>query len=474
METGEEEREYVYLPLVDALKTVGSKVNLFAVIVQIGNPKRSRGTDFVLTLKIIDQSYTAPGIPVNFFAENPTKLPCVRLIGDIISLHHVVIRIHGGGFYCLYDKRFSSFALFSRKTIADLKPYQISTKYGESDHDNEHLSQLRTWLVDQPPDADGCVVSKEYELQLKSIRSGYVCDLVCKVLHVCKTSSGEWILFVWDGTDTPPASLEMDLDAEGKTPMPLHLEEYSLSRGILCTFPSVGTVLRIFTNSFFKERTNLEGGRDWVRLCNITCELQYGIWKGVLQTSSKVRLLSNEDCSVMSCLKAYQERITSKVGRQPFTSFPWPSHALEVDNAHAAYATLMDSLIHKEVTHTFKCIVRVVAAYPWRAADMVSPRKGHNHVRLTLEDPTARIHAYICKEDGVKFFGSNPASDILTRKMNRLLGIAEVGDGVVRVPDCDSRRDPPWVWCCLKSYYVDKNDPWGSRKYRIFGTKLLG
>ncbi|XP_073012625.1 protection of telomeres protein 1a-like isoform X4 [Typha latifolia] len=381
METGEEEREYVYLPLVDALKTVGSKVNLFAVIVQIGNPKRSRGTDFVLTLKIIDQSYTAPGIPVNFFAENLTKLPCVRLIGDIISLHHVVIRIHDGGFYCLYDKRFSSFALFSRKTITDLKPYQISTKYGESDRDNEHLSQLRTWLVDQPPDADGCVVSKEYELQLKSIRSGCVCDLVCKVLHVCKTSSGEWILFVWDGTDTPPASLEME---------------------------------------------------------------------------------------------AYHERITSQVGRQPFTSFPWPSHALEVDNAHAAYATLMDSLIHKEVTHMFKCIVRVVAAYPWRAADMVSPRKGHNHVRLTLEDPTARIHAYICKEDGVKFFGGDPASDILTRKMNRLLGIAEVGDRAVRVPDCASRRDPPWVWCCLKSYYVDKNDPWGSRKYRIFGTKLLG
>lgn len=34
-------------------------------------------------------------------------------------------------------------------------------------------------------------------------------------------------------------------------------------------------------------------------------------------------------------------------------------------------------------------------------------------------------------------------------------------------------RNPPWIDCCLKSYYVDKNDMWGSRRYGIFDTKLI-
>lgn len=34
-------------------------------------------------------------------------------------------------------------------------------------------------------------------------------------------------------------------------------------------------------------------------------------------------------------------------------------------------------------------------------------------------------------------------------------------------------RNPPWIKCCLMSYYLDENDPWGSRRYKIYGTRLL-
>jgi len=36
-----------------------------------------------------------------------------------------------------------------------------------------------------------------------------------------------------------------------------------------------------------------------------------------------------------------------------------------------------------------------------------------------------------------------------------------------------ARKVPPWpIWCCLMSYYKDKNDIWGSRTYRIHATEI--
>lgn len=54
-----------------------------------------------------------------------------------------------------------------------------------------------------------------------------------------------------------------------------------------------------------------------------------------------------------------------------------------------------------QVTYKFKCVIRVVAIIPCRAEEFCSS-KGIFRVRLTLEDPTARIHAFLYAEDGVK------------------------------------------------------------------------
>lgn len=69
-----------------------------------------------------------------------------------------------------------------------------------------------------------------------------------------------------------------------------------------------------------------------------------------------------------------------------------------------------------------------------------------------------------------KLFGGYPSVDVLKRKINKLLGVA-VSDGQEIK---DAPRNPPWVQCCLKSYYIDRNDIWGSRQYRIFDTKISG
>ncbi|XP_020106918.1 protection of telomeres protein 1a-like isoform X1 [Ananas comosus] len=459
------EREHVYLPLKDALECVGVKINLFAVVAEIGAIIRSRGTDYVLTLKIVDQSLPILGISVNFFGDDATRLPHVKANGDIICLHNVMMKAYNGNHYCLYNKRFSSFALFEGITSIGINPYEISSKYCRSDGDSALLLELRRWSIDHLPTA----ALKESTLQLRSVKVGVVFDLVCKVLHVCETSNGGRILFVWDGTDAPPLQFQGNLD-NGLDQDPLHLEELPLSREVLCSFPPVGTVLRVFSNKVFKEFSHLQESQHWVRLCNMNCEVLSGVWKGILGPSSKVRLLSNVDDSVLDSLMNYDERMMSSAKRVPLTCFPAPSHILEVNHENAVYSTLMDSLTHNEIVHRSKCIVRVVAACPWHVEHLRSPVTGRYRVKVTLEDPTARIHAYIVREDAARFFGASPEQD-LAHNMNALLGIAEGASGE---GGNSTYRDPPWVWCCLRSYYLEESDPWGTRRYRICDTELVG
>ncbi|XP_015692342.1 protection of telomeres protein 1b-like [Oryza brachyantha] len=454
------EAQYVYLPVADALKAPGARVCLFAAVSEIGAAVRSRGTDFTLTLRIVDQS-RASGISVTFFADNTALLPCVRSSGDVISLHNVVITMHHGEFFVTYNKKFSSFALFEGKVSTECRPYQRYMKYHGNKYDNEILTQMRMWLVHNPPGL------KDLELQLRTIKSDSTFDLVCKVLDVHEASNGVWILYVWDGTDTPVTELPMIFDTKSVSPPPLHLEGAPLPREVLCTLPCVGSVLRVFSNRFFKEILHLQKGIYWARFCNITCKQEFGMWKGVLLPSSRVRLLSNEDGNVVDRLKLFDSRIASQIHRQPMASLPSASDIADVEYERVGYTTLMESLTHGEVTHKFKTLVRVVAAHPRRASDLCSLLAGNCCLRLTLEDPTARIHAYIHKDDGAKFFGGFLTAEALTRKMNKLLGIPE--DTEEGAP---LTRNPPWIWCCLKSYRLDKNDPWGTRRYRVFGTEI--
>ena len=59
----------------------------------------------------------------------------------------------------------------------------------------------------------------------------------------------------------------------------------------------------------------------------------------------------------------------------------------------------------------------------------------------------------------------------LRRKMNKLLGVEGDGgnDGMKDAP-----RNPPWIFVCLKLYYVSKADMWDIRNFGIFNTKIMG
>ncbi|KAG8651620.1 protection of telomeres protein 1a isoform X2 [Manihot esculenta] len=423
------------------------------------------GKDWFCTLKIIDESYPKPGISVNIFASSMENLPRISSLGDIIQLSRVVMKTHHGEVNAVFNKAFSSFALYEGKNGGDFVPYQCSTRYHHRDRDSKFVLGLRKWLADFQVDE-----GPNSFLFLREIKEGERANLVCKVLHICEICEHEWMAFVWDGTDSPPLGIETKLENETDNPLPLQVEPKPLPRDLLCTFPTVGTILRVIIDKGNEKHVlHLLTAGKWVRFLNILCEVHEGLWHGVLTPFTKIRYMSDDNRLIVGCQRSYNERLSLELGRIPYWCFPWCSQLTEVDYDHVPFVTIMDVLTCSQVTAKFKCIVRVVAALPWRVEDFCS-HLGTYMIRLTIEDPTARIHAFLFDEDGDKFFGGRSSIDALTRKRNKLLGVAVNDDGKEIE---DAARKPPWVQCCIKSYYLDKNNTWGTRHYRIFGTKLV-
>ncbi|KAJ8771983.1 hypothetical protein K2173_027160 [Erythroxylum novogranatense] len=461
----EKKDDYRFMQIRDAITSINQKVSFIGVITEFAFPKKSRGTDWFCSLKVIDQSHIKLGISVNIFSETPESLPRVASVGDIIMLSHVVIKSHNGEVNAVFNKKFSSFALYEGKDGQYFRPYQSSSRFRPRDLDSKFITGLRKWLIDFHLD-DG---PNSFSL-LKDVKDREKLNIVCKILHVYEDAKTEWTAFIWDGTDIAASTINTKLEDEKDNPLPLQLEPLPLPRDVLCRFPTVGTILRvIIEKGYEKHALHFLNAGKWLKFIDILCEVHAGLWRGVLTRFTKLRCTSEDDSLVLARQSCYNERLSFKLGRIPYWSFPWCSELTEVDYDHAPFVTLMDVMTYSEVTSKFKCIVRVVAAFPYSVEDFCSCH-GTYRIRLTIEDPTSRIHAFLYAEDGEKFFGGYPSIDVLTRKRNKLLGVAvnDIGG------ETDAPRNPPWVQCCIKSYYLDASDVWGSRHYRIFGTKNVG
>ncbi|OIW10135.1 hypothetical protein TanjilG_21972 [Lupinus angustifolius] len=452
--------DYKFLTIKDAYSSINQKVNLIGIILEFGFPKRTRGTDYCCSLRIIDETHHQTGMSVNIFAENAERLPHVAAGGDIIQLSHVMVKKHGEEINAVFNKRYSSFALYKGEDGDDVAPYQFSSKFLQRDEDKNFIVNLRKWLVSFELRED----ASDFPM-LREIKEGHI-NLACKFIAVTLHKMNGLSLF---GTVLTP--LRMQLEDEMSCPLPLQPECLPLPRELLCTLPTVGSILRItFDIGVDKNYLHLLPIGKWIKFVNMRLEVHAGLWFGVFTPFTKLRYTPNDDCLILECQRLYDERISLELGRMPSSSLPLSTCITEVNYDHVPYVTLMDVLTHLEVTAKFKCVARVVAVLPCEPEKLCSPL-GTYRMRLTLEDPTTRIHAFVLAENGETLFDGYPDIDNLTRKLNRLLGISDCDDSIGAK---DAPRNPPWVPFCLKSYYIDKSDIWGCRYFRIFDTKIVG
>ncbi|ONK68431.1 uncharacterized protein A4U43_C05F11430 [Asparagus officinalis] len=173
------------------------------------------------------------------------------------------VKVHDGYVYFLFDSRTSSFALFRGKTGATLKPYQTSDNFIATDY---------------------VTVEKLRKLSLEQ----------------------------FDGAGS--------LDPVKENPSLLHSEPTSLSEETLSLFPCLGTVLRISTGKFFEDLDCFPVEGNWVKLYNVLCELQSDIWTGVMNSDSRIFILSDEDRNVKYRERVYGERVAFNIGQIPLST----------------------------------------------------------------------------------------------------------------------------------------------------------
>ncbi|KAG9150868.1 hypothetical protein Leryth_002997 [Lithospermum erythrorhizon] len=120
--------------------------------------------DCFVSIKIVDESRSSPPLLVSIFTETMEKLPQMKTNGPEV--------------YALFNKKFSSFALFEGKTGASFVPYQLSTKFTAREQDKKFITGLRKWMTDHPVGT----VSHDFKF-LREIKEEERCNLLCKILH---------------------------------------------------------------------------------------------------------------------------------------------------------------------------------------------------------------------------------------------------------------------------------------------------
>nr|GEV20399.1 nucleic acid-binding, OB-fold-like protein [Tanacetum cinerariifolium] len=193
--------------------------------------------DCICTLKIVDFSSPKVGIYVNIFQPHFEKLPKVKSAGDIIVLWGLMLKKDMSLINAVLFKDSGSFALYDGRDASSFSPYQTSSRLiGNNQEKKLFLTRLRQWSTTKTNTASSD------SLSIKEIKEGGDFNLICKVLHICCSNEGQWMFFVWDGTDAPPLTVNSDLEAEFVSPLALQLESSPLKRDDLRKFPSVGTV----------------------------------------------------------------------------------------------------------------------------------------------------------------------------------------------------------------------------------------
>lgn len=96
------------------------------------------------------------------------------------------------------------------------------------------------------------------------------------------------------------------LEDERDNPLPLHPEPLALSRDILGAFPVLGTVLRVVLDQSIKKHgLQLLNVGKWMKFINVYCEVNGGLWRGVLTPSTKFRYTPESDHLVSERQRLY-------------------------------------------------------------------------------------------------------------------------------------------------------------------------
>lgn len=451
--------EFRYTALEDLVVT--SSLNLFVVARKVSGLRPTRGTDFLMTLNVVDASSPDTGLDVMLFGPSEDSFPRI-MKGNILRFHRIKIQQYNGTFQGVgkvgVGMKGLGLVVFESELGAPLTPLSSATPHYSIDEesDGKHVTSLREWLGEDPSNVlagEAIVKYRACISQLASPPNDFF-DVVCMVLGVKPTSRmDETVLFVWDGTQLPGFQLEAEYARDRRELangdiLPERADELStivIAKG----YSYVGMKMR-----------KCEVGH-WIKLRNVRCQFigsadggDVAIYSG---EQSSVSELSPTDPEIASLMASYEERFTELLEHEK-------RHKVTlIDHPKVPVTHIIDVVNAVEVPRKYRISAKLVDFSPRSVASFTTESEDGSWVylvQLVLQDDTGTINAYLFGDDAIKFFGGvapanmsdddDEAKEALERKMDRL-----------------AMHNEP-IDFCVKSYTTRKG-----RKHRIFGTTLL-
>ena len=143
VKVGDTGRTYTYIQLAD-LRPPKDKVDVFGVVKDFRPPMKSKGTDYYITMTLVDESSTEEGVHCNIFNREENRLPHIQNIGDIVCLHRMYVNEYGGAPQ-LVGKKYSSALCFDGHVGTKVAPRTGSISYTFTQEECERVKQLKKW-----------------------------------------------------------------------------------------------------------------------------------------------------------------------------------------------------------------------------------------------------------------------------------------------------------------------------------------
>jgi len=205
---------YVYTPLSDVRRRGREKLNLYGVVMFARGPKRTQGSDVMLSLTLSDRSLaTNDSVAFNIFRRNAESLPKEGEIrrGDVVRIHRAEVSGYTGGMVGVLQDRTSSFILIRGDKDAPIEPYFKGQTETYSSIDADIVEDLRSWSHAQlhriraPPQPD------RWTRTLSQLESRGFFDFICALIAI--DLSGESIQNAVSNVTSPTGGLTKPLTA---------------------------------------------------------------------------------------------------------------------------------------------------------------------------------------------------------------------------------------------------------------------
>ncbi|KAL9973756.1 hypothetical protein ACROYT_G020251 [Oculina patagonica] len=197
----------VYTKLAD-LK-VNSVVNVYGVVKFFKSPFKTKGSDFVCTLSLVDPSLDSleQSFKLVLFSKSKDTLPLVRSVGDIVCFHQIAVSEFKGELQGKFLPQ-SSWLVFDIDSLDTSQARSSSSRsYNLTDREKDIIEELRSWASQKES------LNKKFAItNLKDLRTSQLfINLLCQVVSKSYTESGNGIvLTLWDGSLPACQSIQVE------------------------------------------------------------------------------------------------------------------------------------------------------------------------------------------------------------------------------------------------------------------------